>query len=198
MPAPKAARTLRITGGRARGIRLKTPTGDPLRPATGYLREAVFSALGPVIAGADILDCFAGSGAYGLEAWSRGARTVTFIEKQPAVIPCLRANMAAVAKSMQQEMQGHLLLQVADVWKTPAQPNFDVVIADPPYALLEEHGEELLPLLQQWLRPGGEARIVLEGPGSLTLPDAWRQCLRTCLRKGPRQPAAFVFDGHAG
>ncbi|HTB63133.1 MAG TPA: RsmD family RNA methyltransferase, partial [Opitutales bacterium] len=91
---------MRITGGRARGIVLKIPQRGELRPATDYLRQAVFSSLGPRVVGARVLDLFAGTGAYGLEALSRGAAHVTWVDANGSAITAIRANLAAVAKSM--------------------------------------------------------------------------------------------------
>lgn len=91
---------MRITGGRARGIVLKIPARGTLRPATGYLREAVFSSLGARVASARVLDLFAGTGAYGLEAVSRGATHATCVDANAAAVIAIRANLAAVAKAM--------------------------------------------------------------------------------------------------
>ena len=75
---------MRITGGLARSIPLILPKGDAVRPATDALRQAVFSSLAARVAGARFLDLFAGSGAYGLEALSRGASSGVFVEKRRA------------------------------------------------------------------------------------------------------------------
>src|SRR5436305_7428009 len=91
---------MRISGGRARGIPLVAPKGDAVRPATDGMRQAVFSSLGARVVGARFVDLFAGSGAYGLEAWSRGAAGGLFVEKSAKTISCLRQNIAAVAKSV--------------------------------------------------------------------------------------------------
>ncbi|MGB0290553.1 MAG: RsmD family RNA methyltransferase [Opitutales bacterium] len=90
---------MRITGGKARGIQLSAPKGRETRPATDQMREAIFSFLGPRIAGARIADCFAGTGAYGLEAMSRGASAGLFVENSAEVIACLRQNLAAPQKA---------------------------------------------------------------------------------------------------
>lgn len=90
---------MRITGGKARGIQLQSPSKGQTRPATDYLREAVFASLGGIAEGARVLDCFAGTGAYALEAMSRGAHSATLIEQNAAAVRCMRQNAAAVAKS---------------------------------------------------------------------------------------------------
>jgi len=90
---------MRITGGQARGIPLVLPKGDAVRPATDAMRQAVFSSLAARVAGARFLDLFAGSGAYGLEALSRGAADGVFVEKNARTADFIRQNIAAVCKS---------------------------------------------------------------------------------------------------
>ena len=90
---------MRITGGRARGIKLKVPNKKITRPATDRMREAVFSSLGASVQNSQVLDLFAGTGSYGLEALSRGAAGVCFVENNRAAIKCLEINTAAVTRS---------------------------------------------------------------------------------------------------
>ena len=91
---------MRITGGQARGIPLTLPKGDRVRPATDALRQAVFSSLAARVPGARFLDLFAGSGAYGLEALSRGASGGVFVEKDARTAGFIRDNITAVCKSL--------------------------------------------------------------------------------------------------
>src|SRR5688572_19711372 len=91
---------MRISGGKARGIPLSVPKGDAVRPATDGMRQAVFSSLGERVVGARFLDLFAGSGAYGLEALSRGASGGVFVEQNAKAANCVRRNIAAVCKSL--------------------------------------------------------------------------------------------------
>src|ERR1035437_5335266 len=102
---------MRISGGGARGGTLTAPKGDAVRPATDGLRQAVFSSLAARVPGAVFLDLFAGSGAYGLEALSRGASGGTFVEKNAKAAACLRQNIAAVCKSLNRDEQGVKALQ---------------------------------------------------------------------------------------
>src|SRR5580658_3909094 len=81
---------VRISGGLARGIELAVPRGGAVRPATDGMRQAVFSSLGSRVEGARFVDLFAGSGAYGLEALSRGASGGTFVERSARASSCLR------------------------------------------------------------------------------------------------------------
>src|SRR5438132_7599808 len=96
---------MRISGGAARGIPLVVPRGDAVRPATDGMRQAVFSSLGERVVGARFLDLFAGSGAYGLEALSRGAAGGTFVEQNAKAAACIRQNITAVGKSLARELR---------------------------------------------------------------------------------------------
>ena len=87
---------MRIVAGRWGGRRLTTPKGLATRPTADRVREALFSILGDRVQDARVLDLFAGSGALGLEALSRGARSATFVESAPAALAALRANLAAL------------------------------------------------------------------------------------------------------
>jgi len=82
---------LRVSGGEARGRRLKTPKN--IRPTQGLVKQAIFNMAGPGIEGAHVLDLFAGSGALGIEALSRGAASVTFVDRQPRGLAILRQNL---------------------------------------------------------------------------------------------------------
>ena len=86
---------MRIISGSLRGRRLKAPAGSRVRPTSDSLRETLFNVLGPSVAGARVLDAFAGTGALGLEAISRGAAHATFVETDPAALRVLRENVAA-------------------------------------------------------------------------------------------------------
>jgi len=85
---------LRVSGGEARGRRLKAPKN--IRPTQGMVKQAIFNMVGPSIEGAEVLDLFAGSGALGIEALSRGAARVTFVDQQPRGLAILRQNLDAL------------------------------------------------------------------------------------------------------
>src|SRR3954462_8903224 len=102
---------MRISGGVARGIQLVTPKGDATRPATDGMRQGVFSSLGAAVVGARFLDLFAGSGAYGLEAISRGAAGGVFVEQNGKAAGCVRQNLVAVCKSAGREVRDYSVLQ---------------------------------------------------------------------------------------
>jgi 16S rRNA (guanine966-N2)-methyltransferase len=85
---------LRVSGGEARGRRLKAPKN--IRPTQGMVKQAIFNMVGPSIEGAEVLDLFAGSGSLGIEALSRGAASVTFVDQQPRGLAILRQNLDAL------------------------------------------------------------------------------------------------------
>lgn len=120
--------TVSIIAGRHRGRRLLTPSDSGVRPTPGVVRERLFNWLGGVVAGARVLDLFAGSGALGLEAWSRDAKEVVFVEKNPRHRALLLQNLKACGVP-ESQLAGkdalHYLQQHA--------PSFDIVFADPPF-----------------------------------------------------------------
>jgi 16S rRNA (guanine966-N2)-methyltransferase len=120
----------RLIAGVAGGRRLKVPPVG-VRPTGDRAREGLFNSLGTLtdLDGAAVLDLYAGSGALGLEALSRGADSVVFVESSPKVLPVLRANLAAVGLPGGRVVAGSVPTVVAG--RAPAA--FDVVLADPPY-----------------------------------------------------------------
>lgn len=181
---------MRVTGGKARGIQLRVPSG-PVRPATDYLRESVFSSLAAFIPGARALDLFAGTGSYALEALSRGARSAVCVDRATADV--IRANAAAVAKSMAlAELPLEVVTGDALAFAPPAA-DFDLVFIDPPWELWERAAPELAQAAGRAAAPGGDTRLILEAPGGFTvpIPEGWR--LHKVLGKGKGQPAATVL-----
>jgi len=132
---------VRITGGEFGGRNLKVPKSDAIRPTQDRVREALFNILQCDIAGADFLDLFAGSGAVGLEALSRGAASVTFVESNRRHIAVLKENLALLRSPSPSTFASEIF--VADVYKwidRYSGPGFTIGFADPPYALGEEKG----------------------------------------------------------
>lgn len=131
---------MRIAGGRYRGRTLKVPDGLDVRPTQDRVREALFNILMHDIADAKFLDLFAGSGAVGLEAMSRGASSVTFVEANRRHIAFIEANSAMLGLNPQ-IVRGDAYGYVSGFSGAP----FDIAFADPPYVLGETNGfEELL------------------------------------------------------
>ncbi|MEM7174948.1 MAG: 16S rRNA (guanine(966)-N(2))-methyltransferase RsmD [Chlamydiota bacterium] len=123
---------MRITAGRLKNRRLLTPKGKATRPTTEKLRQAVFNSLQSYLEDSHFLDLFAGSGAMGLEALSRGAATATFVEKSQVAIRCIRANITDLQVTSQARL---LTIDVATALKRLAKENarFTIIYADPPY-----------------------------------------------------------------
>lgn len=149
---------MRIVAGAARGRRLVVPPGDAVRPTADRVREALFSSLAPLLPGAAVLDAFAGSGALGLEARSRGAERVTLIERDRRALVALERNVDAVGLGGVQVVAGDALRLAAQGAIVGAP--FDVVLLDPPYALEEAAVTALLADLVTSL--AGAATVVIE------------------------------------
>jgi 16S rRNA (guanine966-N2)-methyltransferase len=125
---------MRVVAGRARGRRLVSPKGSDTRPTSDRAREAIFNALRSVdaIDGARVADLFAGSGALGIEALSRGAASCVFVEREPAAVAVINENLERTG------VAGATVVR-ADVmrWLAGAAAPLDLVLADPPYAFDE-------------------------------------------------------------
>ncbi len=135
-PGPRQAsihsNQLRIIGGRWRGRRLRFPSVDGLRPTGDRIRETLFNWLAPEIVGARCLDLFAGSGALGLEALSRGAADVLLVERDRAATACLRDNLALLGA----DTGARVIQEDALNWLRRGNPEaaFELVFVDPPFA----------------------------------------------------------------
>ncbi len=183
---------MRISGGIARGITLVVPKGDAVRPATDGMRQSLFSSLGAYVVGARFLDLFAGSGAYGLEALSRGAESGVFVEQNAKAVLCLRRNISAVCKSVGRDEAGLSIIQ-ADARGVPSGGDVpDLVFVDPPYELIPEIEAPLFERLARLLTPKPDGLVLFEAPGELELvPTGWTLLKR--IGKGVRQPTVSIF-----
>jgi len=149
---------LKITGGELRGRVIKAPPGLGTRPTAAKMRQALFNILGPAVIGARVADLFAGSGALGLEALSRGAAWCLFVEKSPAVARLLRGNLEALGMTE----RGRVLTAglTAAAGSLAQEGPFDLVLADPPYGQGLVKGVLQTTLRLGLLTPGG--RLVVE------------------------------------
>ena len=120
---------IHIIGGSLRGSRLGVPALPGLRPTPQRLRQTLFDWLAPVIAGANVLDAFAGSVALGIEALSRGARAATFIERDRAQARAIEVDLVRLHQDSATVLCGDALRILAE----PATGNFDIVFLDPPF-----------------------------------------------------------------
>jgi 16S rRNA (guanine966-N2)-methyltransferase len=142
---------LRIIAGRWGGRRILVPPGARVRPTSDRVREAWMSILAADLEGARVLDLFAGSGALGIEALSRGAAHVTFVESDPRVLRVLRANLDALGVSTEaQVVRADGLRYLLEV----EPERYDLVFADPPY------GRGLADATLRAFRTGSAARIL--------------------------------------
>ena len=161
---------IRIIGGKWRGRKLSFPNIDGLRPTPNRVRETLFNWLAPVIQGAHCLDLFAGSGALGFEALSRGASEVIFVDDNKKIINQLKTNQALLnAQTVQ------IIYSTAkDYLKEAIQP-FDIVFLDPPFhqGLIQTY----CALLDQYhlMKPNSYVYIETEvNLKSLVLPNSWK------------------------
>jgi 16S rRNA (guanine966-N2)-methyltransferase len=167
----RGERELRVIGGRLRGRKWRFPDASGLRPTPDRVRETLFNWLQPRIAGARCLDLFAGSGALGIEALSRGAAAVTFCDSNPVAAAALRATLSTFGI----DAQAHVL-QMSSVRALQDQSEpFDIVFLDPPFdaGLLAPAAAALSS--RGLLRP--DARIYVEFPARKALPGLpaqWR------------------------
>ena len=120
---------LRITGGTARGVPLTTPERVRLRPTSGLVREALFNILGDEVVQATFLDLFAGTGAAGIEALSRGAASATFVDAEQA---CCQAILRSLARTNLAEAATVVRGRLPGALRSLEGP-FDIVFSDPPY-----------------------------------------------------------------
>ncbi|MEO7504919.1 MAG: 16S rRNA (guanine(966)-N(2))-methyltransferase RsmD [Sphingomicrobium sp.] len=143
---------MRVVAGAWRGRKLVAPPGDATRPTADRTRETLFSMLVSRLGAFDdlrVADLFAGSGALGLEALSRGAASVTFVEQARAAIQAIEANLAALGATPR------ATIRAASALKLPRGERFDLVFADPPYA--DGAGQSVIAAVASsgWLAPGG-------------------------------------------
>jgi len=122
---------MRVIAGVAKGRRLRVPTRKGVRPTSEYLREALFDILGSSVHGVRFLDLYAGSGAVGIEALSRGAAAVVFIEQDPACLQVLRANVELTGLQQYRVVAGDVLRGLPRLFRQGER--FDIIFLDPPY-----------------------------------------------------------------
>jgi 16S rRNA (guanine966-N2)-methyltransferase len=148
---------MRVIAGTLKGRRLKTPDWEGLRPTSDKLRETLFNILAPRIVGSRVLDGFAGTGALGIEALSRGAAAVTFVEHDRRAQALIAANLAHCrVETGYNLVRSAFDRSIASLQASATEP-FDIVLLDPPYAI---PGDTVLFGLDALLAPGGV--VVLE------------------------------------
>jgi len=172
----------RIIAGEAGGRRLTVPPGDRIRPTSDRVKESVFSALGSDrIAGARVLDLYAGTGALGLEALSRGADEALLVERDAAAVRAIRANIETLGFRDRAAVRVGAVSTVLG-GAAPERP-FDLALLDPPYDLSEDDLAAVLTLLDRdgWL--AADATVMVERAASSPAPrwpggwgSTWERC----------------------
>lgn len=157
---------MRIIAGKAKGKRIEAPKGTQVRPTTDRAREAIFNTLYSLggVESLTVVDLFAGSGALGLEALSRGASQAVFVENSPAVLKVLRSNIVKLGFQSRSEVIPRDVMSERRFHNT----RFDVAFCDPPYAF--DQWEELLASLNSRI-------LVTESDRKIELNSHWK-CLK--------------------
>lgn len=171
---------MRVVAGTARGRRLVAPAGPGTRPTLDRVRESLFNALGSLdaVAGAEVLDLFAGSGALGIEALSRGAARATFVEVDRSAREAVEANLRSTGfTAVATVVAGDALMWLDG---PAATARFDLVLCDPPYAFTDAQWATVFAALVPLVRrvDGAPGVVVVESDRSVPLPEGWHP-LRT-------------------
>lgn len=161
---------VRIIGGSLRGSRLAVPVLPGLRPTPQRLRQTLFDWLAPIVEGANVLDAFAGSGALGIEALSRGVRAATFFERDRARAAAIEADLAR----LHQDGGKVRCVDTLQALASPASERFDIVLLDPPFG--QALWEPVTGLLDAngWLAPRAHVYVETGDADTWNAPARWR------------------------
>jgi 16S rRNA (guanine966-N2)-methyltransferase len=164
---------VRVIAGSAKGVRL-APVPRGVRPVSDMAREGLFSSLGELVEGARVLDLFAGTGALGIEALSRGAASATFVEREPAAVRTIRANLERTKLADRASVVAGEVSRVV-IGKSDRGTGFGLCFLDPPYEAREGEVEPLLSgLAAGWLAPGFTVALTRRIRSStLVIPVNW-------------------------
>ena len=143
---------MRVIAGSRKGHKLAAPRGLDTRPTSDRVRENVFNLIGPVD-GARVLDLFAGSGALGIEALSRGATSAVFVERDPDAVRTIERNLDRLRLTGARVVHGDVLRTIAQ--EVTAGAKYDLVLVDPPYGMLDDIQPRLAKYLPAVLAPDG-------------------------------------------
>ncbi len=160
---------MRIIAGTAGGRRIVAPDTRETRPATDRVREAVFSAIGSWVEEARVLDLYAGSGSFGLEALSRGAKTAMFVENGQKALEALRHNIESI------KLGGSIVSSTVQRFLQRSEGEFDLIFIDPPWSMSTFELEADLAILNALLASQGE--LILSRRHTDLVPEApktWR------------------------
>jgi 16S rRNA (guanine966-N2)-methyltransferase len=178
---------VRIIAGEKRGAKIFAPKGHDTRPTSDRAREAAFNLIGPV-EGAAVIDLFAGSGAYGLEALSRGADTAVFAESDPAACAAIRDNLAKLGFTGAAVLCRDAIQVLSQ--ETAAGRRYDLVLVDPPYRMFSDVQTGLATYLPNVLAEHGLAVVETHAKEEPELPLA----VRTSRRYGSARLTLFEHE----
>ena len=188
---------MRIIAGIYRSRILKSLKGLELRPTSDYLRETLFNVLGPAVHGSRFLDLYAGTGAIGIEALSRGAEDAVFVEKHAAAAKLIRENLASLkihGGAQVISSDAGAALQKLSSW--PSEP-FDFVFLDPPYALEDEY-ETTLSLLGNSKLISLDSIVIVEHRKTFDLAESFANLRRyRILKQGDAALSFFCLEAEA-
>lgn len=167
---------MRVIGGEFRSRRLKSMPGMDVRPTPDKIRESLFNIIAPEIEGAVFVDAYAGTGAVGIEALSRGARHVVFIEKDRAAVQLIKDNLASLGlEARARVMQGNAALLLGGI---AADIGFGIVFIDPPYPKEREYRASL-----EALESMPPALVIVQHAARFELADDYGPLHRTRIAK---------------
>jgi 16S rRNA (guanine966-N2)-methyltransferase len=179
---------MRVIAGSAKGRRLLGPDTSDTRPVTDRAKEALFSALGERVTGAQVLDLYAGSGAIGIEALSRGAARAVFVEKGRKALDALRHNLNTVGFT-----NGMVIGQSVEAYVGSARGEFDLVFCDPPWAMATDEVEHVMEAVDRITAPGAEFIVQRRAPDrEPEPPPGWRHV--TTRRYGDAKICRYVKE----
>lgn len=189
---------MRIIAGEARGRRILSPRDRSVRPPLDRIRESVFSILGDAVEGGGVLDLFAGTGSFGLEALSRGATRAVFVENARSSLEILQRNLELTGFGPRAEVLRGDALRVPELGCVP-RSTFGLVFLDPPFGIFDQEGptREVVArvveiLRSRALRPGGS--VILRCPPSST--DAVNASLGAAPAPDATTPGTRAFRAH--
>jgi 16S rRNA (guanine(966)-N(2))-methyltransferase RsmD len=186
---------MRVIAGEFRSRRLTAPAGAATRPTSDKLRETLFNVLAPRIKGAALLDLYAGSGAVGIEALSRGAERVTFVENSPAALAALRGNVAELGLRSGVRIQSGNVSAFLRRGFAGDSPRFDLIFLDPPWDESKEYESTLSVLGAPGSLLAEDGLAIAEHRSNFALEDSYGRLRRTRLLKQGDAGLSFYAAG---
>ena len=183
---------LKIIAGEFRGRVLKTPEGKQVRPSSGLLRGVIFNVLGDLVAGKKVLDIYAGSGALGIEALSRGAAEVTMVEADRSTAGLIRQNL----EMLKVQDKARVVIQDALDFISSSGGKYDIVLADPPY--LANVSSQILDLIAKHNLLSPDGILVLQHHrAEKIVPETQGLVLWKCKKHGKSSLEFYTVDNES-